>query len=131
MWLDTYRAVATAILPGAASRALAAQVRIVAFAAGCEAPQPSRWWAGLSMPPLPVWRALALAAGMELRWHDLSGEWQAEHEARRARTVRAKRGRVLTEHEIRGTWALPARQAAAELGCTRQAVEAARKRWPQ
>ena len=131
MWTATYRGVATAILPGAASRALAAQVRSVALAAGCAAPQPAKWWSGLLMPPLLVWKALVVAAGLGLRWADLSGDWQAEKAARRARTLRAKRGRVLTREEVDRTRGKTAKDAGVELGCTRQAVEAARKRWPQ
>ncbi len=80
---------------------------------------------GLRMPSRAAWEALCKAAGMEG-----GAAWQAERDARRARQSHAARRRPLTEEEIRGTWALPAKEAARSLDCSRQAVEAARRRWP-
>ena len=129
-WRATYRGVVVALLPpGAARKVLSAQVRAVATGAAVEGERidPGAWWRGDSLPPLHLWKELVLAAGLGLRWADLSGDWQAERKARRDRRAG---GRVLTRADVLATWGLPAREAGEQLGVRRQAVEAARKRWP-
>lgn len=129
-WRATYRGVVACLLPsGAARKALSAQVRAIATeAAAGERIDPAAWWQGDVLPPLHLWKELAIRAGLELRWGDLSAAWQAEKARRKARKAG---GRVLTRADVLATWGLPAKEAGRQLGVSRQAVEAARKRWPQ